>query len=357
MIGVNILAKHVSKTAGLAMFGTALLLVFLFVLFTYLAEFAELKAGYTAMDALRYVLWQSPKFLYQLMPVAALIGAVLGLGTLASNSELIIMRSAGISLWRIVGWVVRPALVMVVVAFALSQWAMPYSEQQAKQIRQQSGIKTKVGSVQGYWTRDGNRYIYIDYANSLGQLKNIHVLEMDDNRHLRQTLSAQSGHYKNEQQWMLQNIQRSVIAADGHAAMTKVDTSPINLALQPRFVQLVTISPEDLAPSELIEYMRYLSTHTQLPKTYVLAFWQKVASPFSLIALVVIACSFIFGPLRQQSVGFRLVIALFIGLGFHYVQDFLGYASLVYSPSPAWFVLVPILLSFALGAYLLHRVK
>lgn len=357
MMSQHILAKHVSKTAGLAMFGTALLLVFLFVLFTYLSEFAELKEGYGALDALQYVLWQSPKFLYQLMPVAALIGAVLGLGTLASNSELIIMRSAGVSLWRIVRWVIRPALLMVVVAFALSQWVLPYSEQKAKQVHQQSGAKTKIGSVQGYWTREGNRYIYIDYANSLGQLKNIHILEMDDQSHLRQTLHAESGHFKTDQQWTLKNIQQSVIQNDGRAISSKQAESPINLALQPRFVQLVTISPEDLAPSELIEYMHYLSEHTQLPKSYILAFWQKIASPFSLIALVVIACSFIFGPLRQQSVGFRLVIALFIGLGFHYVQDFLGYASLVYSPSPAWFVLVPIVLSFALGAYLLHRVK
>lgn len=357
MINQRILAKHVSKTAGLAMFGTALLLVFLFVLFTYLSEFAELKEGYGALDALRYVLWQSPKFLYQLMPVAALIGAVLGLGTLASNSELIIMRSAGISLWRIVRWVVRPALVMVVVAFALSEWVLPYSEQQAKQVQQKSGVKAKVGSVQGYWTREGNRYIYIDYANSMGQLKNIHILEMDSNSRLRQTVHAETGHFKSEQQWLLKDIQQSVVQQDGRAVQSKLPESPISLALQPRFVQLVTISPEDLAPSELVEYMRYLSAHTQLPKPYILAFWQKIASPFSLIALVVIACSFIFGPLRQQSVGFRLVIALFIGLGFHYVQDFLGYASLVYSPSPAWFVIVPILLSFAVGAYLLHRVK
>ena len=55
--------------------------------------------------------------------------------------------------------------------------------------------------------------------------------------------------------------------------------------------------------------------------------------------------------------GFRLVIALFTGLGFFYLQDFLGYASLVYSPSPAWFVFVPILLMFVVGGYLLQRAR
>ena len=103
--------------------------------------------------------------------------------------------------------------------------------------------------------------------------------------------------------------------------------------------------------------MSYLDEYSQVPKTYQLAFWQKLASPLALIALVVIACSFIFGPLRQQSMGFRLVIALFTGLGFFYLQDFLGYASLVYSPSPAWFVFVPIVLIFMAGGYLLQRAR
>ena len=98
-------------------------------------------------------------------------------------------------------------------------------------------------------------------------------------------------------------------------------------------------------------------SQAKVPKTYQLAFWQKLGAPFALIALVVIACSFIFGPLRQQSMGFRLVIALFVGLTFFYLQDFLGYASLVYAPSPAWFVFIPIILMFVIGGYLLHRAR
>jgi lipopolysaccharide export system permease protein len=120
---------------------------------------------------------------------------------------------------------------------------------------------------------------------------------------------------------------------------------------------MVTLDPEDLSPSQLVSFMGYMREYSQVPKTYELAFWQKVSSPLGLITLVLLACSFIFGPLRQQSMGFRLVIALFTGLGFFYLQDFLGYASLVYAPSPAWFVLIPILLMFGVGSYLLYRAR
>lgn len=356
MMSVRILSKHVSKTAGQAMFGAALLLVFLFILFTYIAEFADLKPGYTAWDAFKYVLWQGPNFLYDLLPVAALIGAVVGLGALASNSELIVMRASGVSIWRIVRWVIRPALLLVALAFVLSQWVIPYTNAHAKMIKQQKQHVSKVGSVSGYWSKENNRFIFVDYADALGQLKNVHVLDMDDNGHLQQTLLAEQGHFEHDQQWQFSNVQLSNIQPDGNAKQQNIKQMDMNLALQPRFVQIVTVSPDDLSPSQLVQYMRYMAEYSQVPKPYLLAFWTKLASPFSLIALVVVACSFIFGPLRTQTVGFRLVIALFIGLTFHYFQDFLGYASLVYSPSPMWFVVLPIVICFLIGVYLLRRI-
>ncbi|ONG37898.1 LPS export ABC transporter permease LptG [Alkanindiges hydrocarboniclasticus] len=357
MTSILLLARHVIKTSGLAMLGAAILLLLLQMLFSYIAELGELKEGYSAFNAFMYILWQSPKFLYDILPIAGLMGAVIGLGSLASSSELIIMRSVGLSLWRIVSWVLWPALLLVVVSFALSQWVLPYTNEQARVIQKQAGQAAKIGEVRGYWTREGNRYIYVNYANSMGQLKQIEVIDLDEKYRIRQTLTAQTGAFKQNQQWQLQQVEQIQIQPDSSAKPTQHEQMTMQLGLQPRFVQTVTVAPEDLAPSQLIEYMRYLSANAQVPKPYVLALWQKIAAPFALISLVVIACSFIFGPLRQQSVGFRLVIALFIGLGFRYLQDFLSYASLVYSPSPAWFVLLPIVICFGIGAYLLNRAK
>lgn len=353
----RLLSRHVMKTAGLAMLGAALLLLLLQLLFAYIAELGELKAGYSALNALVFIMWQAPKFLYDILPIAGLMGAVIGLGSLASNSEVIIMRSVGTSLWRIVGWVLRPALLLIVASFVLSQWVLPYTNDQAKLIQKQAGKSKKIGEVYGYWTRENNRYIYVDYANSLGELKQINVIDLDNKYRITQTTSAKTGHYAADKQWLLKDVQQSQIQPDGSVKAMQHATLNMDLALQPRFVQIVTVAPEDLAPTQLVKYMQYLSQTTQLPKPYVLAFWQKLASPLALISLVVIACSFIFGPLRQQSMGFRLVIALFIGLGFRYLQDFLSYASLVYSPSPAWFVLLPIIMCFGIGAYLLNRAK
>lgn len=356
MLARRIVAKHVTRTTALAMLGATAILSGLQILFTYLGELGELKDGYGAWQALLYVLWGAPSALYEILPISALIGAVLGLGTLASNSELIVMRAAGVSLWRIVGWVMRSALLLVVLSFALSEWVIPYSSEQAKSVKSHRAA-AELGEVKGYWTREGQRFIYIDYANSQGELRNVQVTDFDAQYRLRGIVNAEQGQFVKDGQWRLQNTEEMNILAAGNATLQQEKNSDLALALQPKYVHMVTIDPEDLSPSQLVSFMGYMHEYSQVPKTYQLAFWQKVGAPFALIALVVIACSFIFGPLRQQSMGFRLVIALFVGLTFFYLQDFLGYASLVYAPSPAWFVFIPIILMFVVGGYLLHRAR
>ena len=352
----KILAKHVVKTTFFAMLGATAILSALQVLFTYLGELGQLKEGYGAWDALKYVLLGAPYYLNQILPISALIGAILGLGSLASNSELIVMRASGVSLWRIVGWVMRPALLFVLLSFALSEWVIPHTSELSKSVKSNRSA-TALGEVKGYWTREGQRFIYIDYANSKGQLGQVQVVDFDQDYRMKSVLNAQHGQFLQNGQWDLQQSTQVFVQENGSAVKTQQQQQNLALALQPKYVQMVTIDPEELAPSQLISFMKYMHQYSQVPKTYQLAFWQKVGSPFTLLMLVLIACSFIFGPLRQQSMGFRLVIALFVGLGIYYLQDFLGYASLVYSPSPAWFVFIPIVLMLFVGSYLLHRAR
>ena len=229
MLARRIVARHVTKTTVLAMLGTTLVLSFLQVLFTYLGELGSLKPDYNAWQAFLFVMWGAPRYLYEILPVAALIGSVLGLGALASNSELIVMRSVGISLWRIVGWVMRSALLLIILSFALSEWVIPYTNEKAQSIKTQRSVAS-LGEVKGYWSREGQRFIYIDYANAQGQLRNINVIDFDQNYRLQSFVSAEQGQFVKDGQWTLKESHQIDLLAQGNAIKTDHEQQPLGLA-------------------------------------------------------------------------------------------------------------------------------
>ena len=164
MLARRIVAKYVTKTTLFSMLGATVVLSVLQVLFTYLAELGDLKDTYSAWDAFKFVMWGAPRYLYEILPISALIGAVLGLGTMLLSSYLIVMLSACISVGRMVGSVMRSAFVLVLLSFALSEWVIPYTNEQAKSAKSHRTVAA-LGAVIGYWPREGQRFIYIYYAN------------------------------------------------------------------------------------------------------------------------------------------------------------------------------------------------
>ncbi len=355
------LARYVSKTTGLAMLGAMGLLLFLQAFFAYIGQLSELKNDYNAWQALTYIFWLLPEFLYALLPIACLMGSVIGLGLLASSSELIIMRAAGVSLWRIVRWVLRPALLFMVLSLLLSQFILPYSAERAQRVRQH-GQTAKLGEVHGFWLKNNQQFIYLRYANSQGHIDDIQMMQFDNQARLTNTMTAQAGDFLPQSlskapMWRLKQVYLTRVLPDGSLSRTLQPTYDIPLNLEPRFVHLLTSEPSALAPTQLWQYMHYMQQQGSVPASYKLAWWQKLMAPFALAVLVIVACSFVFGPLRQQSIGFRIVIALFVGLGFRYLQDFLGYMSLIYTVSPAWFVVVPLILLGGAGAWALKRMQ
>jgi lipopolysaccharide export system permease protein len=103
-------------------------IVGLALLFAFIDELGDLEAGYGVAEAARYIVLTIPTRIHELLPMAALIGCLIGLGTLASSSELTIMRAAGVSLGRIVWAVMKPLLVLMLVGLLIGEYVSPWSE-------------------------------------------------------------------------------------------------------------------------------------------------------------------------------------------------------------------------------------
>ena len=380
---LKVLGRYVKKNALLAIIAAVLGLWALQVLFSYLSELGDITDSYTMSDVLKYILYRSPYFLEQFMPTGALLGAVVGLGLLASKSELIVMRAAGVSVYRIVGWVLQPALIFVLLALMINQFVLPQSNQLARDINDEDS-SSLVTSVRGYWTMqprfastttgkaqpDGSDILYIDYADVEGNIGTVKRWHLDNNGNLQTATHAEGGRYRGRisaptastepseeyrYEWQLSNMTELTINQGFDSSQAKTPSDTLSLPFAPESVYLLTRDAEDLSLTQLYEHRQFMRQQGKRSLSHELAFWQKLLSPLSILSLVIVACSFVFGSLRTHSLGLRIVVALLFGLLFSYVQDLVGFVSLATGFSPLLMVLLPIIASVLLGGYLLKR--
>ena len=210
---------------------------------------------------------------------------------------------------------------------------------------------------------NGSDILYIDYADVEGNIGEVKRWHLDKNGNLQTAIRAEGGQYtgrqlvgrtsdnKDEQyryDWQLNNITKLTINQGFQSSQQLATTDTLSLPFAPESVYLLTRDAEDLSLTQLYAHRQFMQQHE-------LAFWQKLLSPLSILSLVIVACSFVFGSLRTHSLGLRIVVALLFGLLFSYIQDLVGFVSLATGFSPFLMVLLPVIASAALGGYLLKR--
>jgi lipopolysaccharide export system permease protein len=356
---MNELSRYVSRNVLGAMLLILFLLVGLDVVFSFIGELQQgLRGNYKAPQAFWYALYCEPGDAYQLLPIAALVGGIVGLGMLASNSELTIMRAAGVSIRRIVWWVLKPALLLVLMGILLAQFLVPWAQERAEMLKAVAvGNGYIPGQLWGYWHREGNSFVQINLVRPDGVLQGVNRFTLGPDGHLEQMQAAARADFVKDRGWQLQGIQTLSLAPEGTAHTGGIDRQVWQTELTPGFLRLATVDPEFLSLSNLYLFAHNLTEQKLDASNYFLEFWKKLLAPLATISMVLIACSFIFGPLRSVTMGLRIVSGVMTGLLFRYGQDFFGYASLVYHFSPVLAAGLPIMVCLVAGTVAIARVR
>jgi len=295
------------------------------------------------------------------LPFIALGGAWIGLGILASNNELVVMQAAGVSVWRIVLSVLKPTLLIMLLSLALGEYIAPPLEQlaQSNKAVQRSG-NASIASEQGTWRKVGNEYIHINAIAPGGELLyGVTRYEVGANRNIVSSSFAESATYierEGSNYWRLSNVRESNFGT-GSISKAEYLQEDWQIELSPELLSVLLVEPDRQSISGLYRFAQFFDSEGLDSATYFLAFWKKLLQPIATLVLVVLAISFVFGPLRESTMGFRVFVALGIGLVFTILQRLMEPASLLYGFSPLLAVLTPILLCAMLGLQLMRRVR
>ncbi|MEJ2344365.1 MAG: LPS export ABC transporter permease LptG [Gammaproteobacteria bacterium] len=353
---MTIIDRYIAATVIRTTLLAALILASVAGLFAFMSQLSDVTGHYGVPQVALYVLLTLPRRAYELFPTAVLLGALMGLGTLAGHSELVVMRASGLSVARIVRAVLQAGLVLVLVAAFLGEVLAPPGEEYAQNMRAatRSGYVT-LESDYGFWARDGDNFVNIRRVLPGARLENIYIYSYGAHRRLRTITHAATAEYHGGR-WTLHDIEQSTIRDTGVTTHTATRARWDSL-LDPGLLEVLSVDPNDLPALSLYRYVQYMKRNNLDPRRYQLAFWVKVVTPLSTLVMLLLALPFVFGSMRSASAGVRLLVGALMGLGFYLLNQALNYMGLVYGISPFLSALLPSLLFTAAGLVALSRVR
>ncbi len=298
------------------------------------------RGTYGLVEALMFVGMKMPREITIFFPMAALLGGLIGLGALASSSELVVIQAAGVSRFKIVLSAMKTAIPMMLVVMLMGEYVAPVSEQRAIEFRAESiSGRSIIRAKEGVWAKDRDNFINIGRVKSSNELQNVTIYQFDEKQRLAKTTQAKTAIYLSKR-WQLQDI-----------TITRFDMADITIehederiwksTLTPEKLDVVTIEPLDLSISGLYSYINYLESNKQDAATYHLAFWRKIFQPLSIGVMVLLALSFVFGPLRTVTMGARILMGVIAGFTFYLASETFGPISLVYNLPPIIGAILP----------------
>lgn len=351
---MKLLQSYIGRTVLLAILGVTFLLLSLDLLFALLAEVEELRGNYQIMQAAQFVLFTSPRRIYEMMPTGTLLGCLVALGALANNSELVVMRAAGVSLLQILWAALRPVLLVAGVSILLGEYVAPHAEQVAQSARAVALDSGKaVQARAGVWHREAGEYIHVNAVEPGGRLFGVTRLRFDDGGRLVQASHARTARFQGDH-WSMEEVEITELG-QRDARASRFDTLDWYTSLTPGLLILLTMDPEDLAITGLWQYANYLAQQGLESAPYFLAFWNKLMQPLMMCAMVFIAISYVFGPLRQVTMGVRVLAGIVTGLLLRYFEELSGTVALVYGFSPLLAAVAPVVVGMSIGVWALRR--
>jgi lipopolysaccharide export system permease protein len=312
-------------------------------------------ANYGVGMMLKYIAMELPAILYMAFPIAAFIGCLIGLGRLATGSELTVMRANGVSIGQITWSVVKAALIMVVIVTAIGEFIAPQLQVRADIMKANAlGKSSRLEADKQIWLHHDNKYIYIDNIDGPTHITDINEFKFNG-KQLHELIYAKSAD-KIGKRWQLHDVVTTVLN-DDHTQVFRDKSAWLNFNFVPNKLhkfKSLTLQGSLVYLWQIVKLRKSVGLVATL---FELTFWQRAIQPITTLVMICLGIPFIFGSLRSVGTSVRLVAGISVGIIFYMLNRFFGPITLLYQFPPILAALCPTLLFLAIYAYMLKRIS
>jgi lipopolysaccharide export system permease protein len=354
----SILSRYVIRSV----LGTTLLVMLVLLvlsgLYLFITQQDEIGVGtYTLTDALLFVGLNLPKYAFDMLPIAALIGALLALGNLARSMELIVVRAAGVSVVRVGLWVAGAGVILMLLTGVLGELIAPQMEQYGRRMKTfEKYHDYSLAGNRSAWAKDGNTIVSVGQQSGDNRYGGVYVFNFDPQHRLRSVGRASSASIDADNVWRLESYRESSFE-DDRVVSRGPSTAQVRTRLSAEFLGLAVLDPESLPGLGLLSYIRHLRQNGLDSRAYETAFWARIARTVAVAIIVVLAVPFAFGPMRSTGTGARTVVGIMIGVVFFLLAKMLESGGAVFELPPIVIAWLPTVLLALITATAVSRVR
>ena len=353
---MKILTRYLLKeiTANVLLITLALIAMFSF--FDLIQELENLGRGsYGLGKVLLFVLLSAPGHVYEIMPVAVLVGCMYSLGQFARHSELIILRVSGISLTSITLSLLRIGLIFALITFFIGELITPLSEKMAQRMRIKATDSVIVQDFKsGLWVKDGNSFVNVEEVLVDSTLLNVNIYEFDQQFRLRTSSSAKNGQFT-EDHWTLKNVTQTHFDKDTNH-VKHLDTATWHSLIRPELLNVLLVLPEKMSAWNLYSYIKHLTINKQKTTRYKMALWSKLIYPVACLVMIILALPFAFIQQRATGASTKIFIGIMLGVLYQILNRTFGHLGLLNDWAPLFSAVMPTVLFLMAGLGMLYYI-
>ena len=284
--------------------------------------------------AFSYVLLRLPGRIYELMPIAALIGALYALSALARHSEITVLRASGMTTRQLLFLLFKVAGIFALAALVLGETVVPTTERTAQDMRLQAIRKVVAQEFRsGLWVKDGRSFVNIRSAAPDATLEQVRVYQFDEGNRLQYVMEAREGRYLAPGQWRLEDVERTVLGRE-RVSVERQSSLDWSSGLTPDIIAVLMVPPERMSLVNLVVYLRHLWVNHQKTERYEIALWKKFFYPLAALVMVALALPFGYTHSRMGGVNLQIFVGVMVGVLFHMLNGLFSSLGIIHSWPP-----------------------
>lgn len=352
-----IVTKYLYKEVTSHVLLVMLALMAMFSFFDLIQELDSLGKGhYGLANILLFVLLSVPGHIYDVVPVAVLVGCMISLSQLARHSELLVLRVSGLSVFKLAALLLQVGLLFTLLTFLVGELLTPISEKMAQRLRIQASHSVVAQEFRsGLWVKDGRNFINVEEVQADTTLVNVHIYEFDQDARLIKLRNAKTASYEQDH-WRLKDVSEIQFKLEQNT-VTRLPEAKWYSMIRPELLNVLLVMPEKMSAWNLYAYITHLTSNKQKTKRYQVALWAKMIYPLACLVMVILALPFTLLAQRSAGISAQALLGMLLGVSYQILNRVFAHLGLLNDWPPLFSAMLPTLLFFLSGLFMLQLVE